>query len=289
MQNARHYDIMTRKLRSFFQDKGFIEVPASSRLSIMAACEDPRTVTTFSMAGQVWPCAQTGQMWLEMELLKNPDLPGVFCVGPSYRNEPNPVPGRHQVIFPMFEFEGKGTFADLQRIERDLLLYLGFEMPKSVLYDDLCAQYETDLLHTEHEARMCKEIKSAISLEKFPLRADPFWNMAYAGDGIFNKIDVIMYGQETIGSAERSCNPTEMREFFMSVSGGQYAELLFKYFGKDRVMKELDEYLSLDFFPRFGAGIGLTRLEHAFVQAGLFAFEGAYNSPYHFVPRQLNM
>jgi hypothetical protein len=35
-------------------------------------------------------------------------------------------------------------------------------------------------------------------------------------------------------------------------------------FGKDRVEKELEEFLSLDFFPRFGAGIGLTRLARAY-------------------------
>ncbi len=289
MQNAHHYNTMARKLRSFFHEKGYIEIPASSRLSIMAACEDPRTVTTFKMAGQVWPCSQTGQMWLELELLKNPDVSGVFCVGPSFRNEPNPIPGRHHVIFPMFDFEGKGSFADLQRIERDLLVYLGLEAPQSLQYDDLCTQYSTDLLETEHEERMCKEVKTAISLEKFPLRSDPFWNMKYVGEGLFNKIDIILYGQETIGSAERSCNPEEMLNFFHSIIDGKYAQLLFDLFGKDRVMKEMDEYLALDFFPRFGGGIGMTRLENAMKQAGLFDIPESYCSPYTFVPSQMQM
>ena len=57
------------------------------------------------------------------------------------------------------------------------------------------------------------------------------------------KIDVIMYGNETIGSAERSTNPKEMREEFYSISGGKYAELLFNLFGKDRIEKELEEFL----------------------------------------------
>jgi len=39
-----------------------------------------------------------------------------------------------------------------------------------------------------------------------------------------------------------------------------YANLLFKLFGKERVEKELDEFLSYDFFPRFGGGIGITRM-----------------------------
>ena len=89
-------------LRSFFLSKGFFEVHTQNRLSILAACEDPETVTTYEYNGEVWPLPQTGQMWLEYELLKNPEAPGFFCVSTSYRQEPNPVEGRHEVIFPMF-------------------------------------------------------------------------------------------------------------------------------------------------------------------------------------------
>jgi hypothetical protein len=44
---------------------------------------------------------------------------------------------------------------------------------------------------------------------------------------------------------------------------GGYADKLFELFGKERVEAELDEFLSHDFFPRFGGGIGLTRLGRA--------------------------
>jgi len=65
---------------------------------------------------------------------------------------------------------------------------------------------------------------------------------------------------ETIGSAERSSDTEKMREMFHTISDGMYANLLFKLFGKERVEKELDEFLSYDFFPRFGGGIGVTRM-----------------------------
>jgi aspartyl/asparaginyl-tRNA synthetase len=286
MQNVRHYDLMVRNLRSFFQQKGFLEVPASSRLSIMAACEDPTTVTMFEMGEQIWPCSQTGQMWLEMELLKNPSIPGVFCLGPSFRNEKNIITGRHDLIFPMFDFEGKGSFQDLQMLESELLITLGFEAPISKNYEDLCAEYGTTLLKAPQEGNMCKEINSTISLEKHPFRSDPFWNMRYVGDGIFNKIDVIMYGMETIGSAERSCSPDEMLHYFHTISEGGYAKMLFDLFGKERVMRELDAYLALNFFPRFGGGIGLTRLEHAYIQAGLFDEQEPYVPSYTFTSAQ---
>jgi hypothetical protein len=84
------------------------------------------------------------------------------------------------------------------------------------------------------------------------------------GNGLFNKVDVILFGQETIGSAERSCDVEKMREMFYTIENGAYCSKLFELFGKERVEKELDEFLSLDFFPRFGAGIGLTRLARAY-------------------------
>ncbi len=283
MENTREFHVITNKLRAFFLSKGFIEVPSQSRLSILAACEDPKTVSQFSMTGVTWPLPQTGQMWLEKELLEHPNWKGVFCSTTSYRDEPNPIPGRHNRIFPMFEFEQHGDFEELKTLEIELLEYLGFKTPTSVDYEEMCKKYGTSILEAEHEETMCKEINETLLLERFPERSHPFWNMKYDGNGIFSKIDVILYGMETIGSAVRSCNKDEMRSFFHSVSDGGYAQLLFDKFTKERVMKELDEYLSLDFTPRFGAGIGVTRLASAMKKAGIFkeddiSFYGAFKT-----------
>ena len=67
--NNKDFTTVVRKLREFFDKKGFEEVHTQSRLSILAACEDPKTISTYNYAGQVWPLPQTGQMWLEYELL----------------------------------------------------------------------------------------------------------------------------------------------------------------------------------------------------------------------------
>lgn len=264
------FDLVTKKLRDFFQkEKNFVEVPAQSRLSILAACEDPKTISQFVFNGINYPLPQTGQMWLEVELLKNPKLKGVFCQTTSYRNEPFPIMGRHDKIFPMFEFEAAGDLNELKKIEKELLLYLGFEMPISLKYNDLCNSYSTQELTHIHEERICKEFGPVISLENFPQRTHPFWNMKHDKYGIYNKIDIILYDQETIGSAERSTNVDEMRHNFYTISNGLYAQLLFNQFGKDRVIQELEEYLSLPMFTRFGGGIGITRMARAFKRAGL--------------------
>ena len=265
MYNTEIYHELIQKMRTFFLTKGYKEVPAQSRLSILAACENPHSITTFTYQGEVWPLPQTGQMWLEYELLKNPTWPGVFCITTSYRQEKNPIPGRHEMIFPMFEFESKGDIIELENLEHELLVYLGFDKPTAVKYELLCSKYGTEILEAEHETKMWDEISSVISLQNFPLRTNPFWNMKHSAAGIFNKIDVILYGQETIGSAERSCDVEKMREMFYTIENGGYAAKLFELFGKERVEKELEEFLKFDFFPRFGAGIGITRLARAYV------------------------
>ena len=264
MKDTKIYNELVQRMRTFFLRKGYVEVPTQSRLSILAACENPHSITTFDYNGEVWPLPQTGQMWLEYELLKNPESEGVFCISTSYRQEKNPIPGRHELIFPMFEVESKGTMNDLINLQKELLEFLGFKAPLEITYEDMCRKYNVSILEDEQETMMWGSLGSSISLQKFPLRTNPFWNMKRNEDGTFNKVDVILFGQETIGSAERSCDVKEMREMFYTIEDGNYSGKLFELFGKERVEKELDEFLSLDFFPRFGWGCGLTRLARAY-------------------------
>jgi aspartyl/asparaginyl-tRNA synthetase len=265
MYNTITYNALVQKMRDFFLQKGFIEVPTQSRLSILAACENPHSIATFNYNGEIWPLPQTGQMWLEHELLKNPEWPGCFCISTSYRQEKNPIPGRHELIFPMFEFESKGGMKELLQLESELLAHLGFDQPVEVKYDDVCEEYGgVQILEDEHESRMWKEKGSVVSLQYFPLRTNPFWNMKHKENSIFNKVDVILYGQETIGSAERSSNVEEMRHGFYTIENGGYCAKLFELFGKERVEAELEKFLSYNFFPRFGGGIGMTRLARAY-------------------------
>ena len=218
MENQVLFDECTKKMSDFFRTKGFIEVHAQSHLSILAACEDPYTVATFEYNDETWPLPQTNQMNLENILLKNPNYHGVFCQTTSYRNEPNPIEGRHEKIFPMFEFECAGTITDLLELEKDLLSYLGFDAPVEFKYEELCEKYNTPILNSDHEIKMMGDFGHAVSLQYFPERTSPFWNMKHNELDIFNKVDVILFGQETIGSAERSVNPEEMKYYFETIS-----------------------------------------------------------------------
>jgi aspartyl/asparaginyl-tRNA synthetase len=252
-------------LRSFFLSKDFLEVHTQNRLSILAACEDPTTVSTYNYIDEmgkqnIWPLPQTGQMWLEYELLTKPDSKGFFCISTSYRQEPNLIPGRHDVIFPMFEFEMPGNFDDLEELERELCEYMGLGKITAKDYDEWSNIYNTREIDSEIE-RLMFAAHGACMIKNFPNHTSPFWNMKQNKDGnTAAKIDVILGGMETIGSAERSTDVVEMREMFNTISDGGYAKLLHDLFGRDRVQAELDEFLSHDFFPRVGGGIGLTRM-----------------------------
>ena len=271
-QNYKNFDAAVSRLREFFKSKGFIEIHTQNKLSILAACEDPTTMSTYNYSGNVWPLPQTGQMWLEHYLLEYPEEEGFFCLSTSYRNEPNPVPGRHDLVFPMFEFESKGTMNDLIQLEKELLEFLGFnkemypnnEYPEGN-YEDVAKKYNIDILEHEHETKLEEDHGPVFFLKNFPERTSPFWNMKLNDNDKThsNKVDVILHGIETIGSAERSCDKEAMRHTFNTISNGEYANMLFANFTKESVLNEMNQFLSKEFFPRFGGGIGMTRIIRA--------------------------
>jgi aspartyl/asparaginyl-tRNA synthetase len=234
-------------------------------------------MATYNYAGNVWPLPQTGQMWLEHYLLQNPEEKGFFCVSTSYRNEPNPVPGRHDLIFPMFEFESRGDMNDMIQLEKELLEHLGFSKdmyPDNLYpegdYNDVAKKYEVDILEHEHETQLEKDHGPVYFLKNFPERTSPFWNMGRNDDGeTAKKVDVIIHGIETIGSAQRSCDKESMRKQFNEISNGEYANMLFSQFSKDRVLGEMNDFLSKEFFPRYGGGIGMTRMIRAMKMSNL--------------------
>jgi aspartyl/asparaginyl-tRNA synthetase len=266
------FNKVVNKMRDFFLAKKFVEVHTQNRLSILAACEDPFNVQTFEYSGKVWPLVQTGQMWLEYEILKQPEAAGYFCITTSYRMEPDPVPGRHDIIFPMFEFEFKGDMSELIELQKDLLAHLGYD--RSTFYENtykaIAEEFGTTELEHEHEYRLYEE-KSAVSfITDFPEFTSPFWNMRRnANDDTAKKVDVILSGMETFGSAERENDKDTMRECFNTIMDGAYKEKLFELFGKERTEAELEEYFELDFIKRSGCGIGITRLIKSMDKEGL--------------------
>ena len=270
--DSQKFNKVVKKLRSFFLSKNFIEVHTQNRLSILAACEDPFNVQMFDYNGKTWPLPQTGQMWLEYELLKNPDVAGYFCMTTSYRMEPNPVPGRHDLIFPLFEFEFKGNMEELIEMEKELLVHLGYDASKFYVntYKNIAEEFQTRELEHEHEERLYKEKSATSFITDFPEFTDPFWNMKRNKQNDTSyKVDVILSGQETIGSAEREVDKKMMFKKFQTIMNGKYKDKMYELFTEKRTDQELKEYFDFDFITRCGGGIGVTRLMRSMEKEGL--------------------
>jgi len=296
----KEFDHTVNILRTFFRNKGWREVHMQHRKSIMAACEDPWTIASFEFDKKKWPLPQTSQMWLEHELLNNPDVPGIYTLSTSYRQEPYPMPGRHETMFPMFEFEGKGNYEDLNFMLKNLLNELGLKgssfEPKEITYDEACWKLNRDEIEARDEAILGEEMGSDVYfIKKFPERTSPFWNMKRekaftfrvdsdnhrktASELLALKTDVIVAGHETIGCAERETDKHLMRDNFETISGGRYADKIRSEFGRERVNRELENFLEMDFFERYGGGIGVHRLINGMRKLGVFDEMKLYSDP----------
>jgi aspartyl/asparaginyl-tRNA synthetase len=163
----------------------------------------------------------------------------------------------------MFEFEMPGDINDLKKMEYELVEYLGFDKPTEKTYAEWQKHFELGQhaeLESGHETKMFEQFGSTM-ITDFPEMTSPFWNMSrHEGGATSKKIDVILGGMETIGSAERSTDVDQMRDTFHTITDGAYSELLYKLFSKERVEAELEKFLEFDFFPRVGGGIGMTRM-----------------------------
>ena len=165
----------------------------------------------------------------------------------------------------MFEFEMHGGINELKNMEYELCDHLGFGQPVEKTYEEWQTFYgETYVteLDADHERRMDKTFGPCM-ITDFPEMTSPFWNMSRNEDGTSKKIDVILGGMETIGSAERSTDKDQMRDTFHTISNGEYAGLIKSLFGDARVEDDLEKFLEFDFFPRSGGGIGMTRMINA--------------------------
>jgi aspartyl/asparaginyl-tRNA synthetase len=170
----------------------------------------------------------------------------------------------------MFEFESHGTMHDLKIMENELLEFLGFGIPYVIKYEDACNELETDIITGDHEIELQNRYGKNISLQYFPERTNPFWNMQRDDAGLAQKIDILLFGQETIGSAERSSDVKKMKEKFLTIEDGKYSQKLYDLFSPNRVINELNEFLENDFINRYGGGIGVTRLIRAMELNGSF-------------------
>ena len=107
--------------------------------------------------------------------------------------------------------------------------YLGYDQSlypvRRDKYGDVAKSYNTSELTHDHETQMYENGEQAIViLTDFPESTDPFWNMKRNDDWTAKKVDIILSGQETFGSAERETDTNVMWDRFHSICNGAYKE-----------------------------------------------------------------
>ena len=84
------------------------------------------------------------------------------------------IDGRHNLIFPMFEFEMKGGYDELIKMEEELLTYLGIKILKVVNYG--CVKIINHLIYHTNTNKNYTMNMTSIFLKKFPTFTSPFGN-----------------------------------------------------------------------------------------------------------------
>ena len=263
------------KMRNFFKSKGFIDLtPTHCTKNIISCYQDHKHKT-------IWPLSKC-----EHTLLLNPDKEGYFGIT-NYNSK--------TCSYMMFEFEGKGNINNLINIEKELMEYIGFEkniidnrnfttnisnvydlhtknqmLSKALTveykdyhngdYNKIIKALNVKNIGKKEEKLIQKKYGDIFLLKNIPRYESQFWNTNFENN-IAKHVDVIVHGQKTIYSCERSCDIEQMYETFNTILNGQYADTLHNMYGDD-IENELHNYFSNIFFNRYGGNIdiiGMTR------------------------------
>ena len=237
---ARVEAALLKGARDYFIKEGFIEVNAPHITKATGSCENINTLFQLDYFGKQGYLSQTQQLYLEAMI---PRLKKVWCVGPSFRAEPE-SDNRHLTEFPLLEIEFEGNFDELLTYienticnmirevlkEEDKLKEIGIDVEslKSVKapfrrleYDDAIKKLSSfgvkwgDDLKSSHEkmlAEMCGN--KPLFITHFPKKIK-FFNMRendYRSE-IVNSSDLIMPGSgEAVGAAEREYRHDKLKE-----------------------------------------------------------------------------
>lgn len=266
MQDIFAYNELAHELRCFFQEKyHYLEIPSQTKFTLLS-CKDPASATLFQQGQHTYPLPQSAQIQLEKALMANPQLPGVFSLSTSYRHDAHALPGRHDKVFPLFEFVTHGHFHDLRKIYKELLTFLGLPTPEYVSYADCCRRYGKTYLTPANDIDIQRELGNSVSLEYLTRAANPFWTSQAENEATFREMRLILHGLSTFSGAEHHCDSKGLKQAFLNYQQGQYAKTLFAQFGQKRVEEERDDYLMMRLIPRVSGAIGLTRLARAVKQ-----------------------
>lgn len=231
----KKYSILINLLRNFFDKHNFIEIQTQNRLSVLVACHEPKLMCTLNYGGYVWPLPQSSIIWLEYELLNNTNIPGVYSLCTSYKNDPNYTRTMSENVFeadivtPLFEIVTFGQYTDMHNIVVNLLRDLGF-MEKYTFQD-----YNQLAKRRGSRALSISDItpqNSVTFLENVPKLK---WGMESMSQVYINHSEILTFAHHT-------ADPNSLIQNFLTLDDGNVADYLYSQFSKERVDEELYKF-----------------------------------------------
>jgi asparaginyl-tRNA synthetase len=237
---ARVEAALLKGARDFFIKEGFIEVNAPHITKATGSCENINTLFVLDYFGIQGYLSQTQQLYLEAMI---PRLKKVWCVGPSFRAEPE-ADSRHLTEFPLLEIEFEGNFEELLTYiestvcsmikevlkEEKMLKEIGVDIEKlkavkapfnRITYDKAIKKLSDagvkwgDDLKSAHEKMLAEMLgNKLLFITHFPKKIK-FFNMRENDfrSEIVNSADLILPGSgEAVGAAEREYRHDKLKE-----------------------------------------------------------------------------
>lgn len=282
-QVARIESALLKGARKFFEKNKYTEIVVPHLTKATGSCENMNTLFELNYFGERAFLSQTCQLYLESLI---PSLKKVWCVGPSFRAEPE-ADSRHLTEFPLIELELEGNFSDLlseiegltismiKEVVRDKEIKIvdkkrlnKLEKPfKKITYDRAIKELENfklewgDDLKSRHEKYLVKKFgNKPIFITHFPIQMK-FFNMKKnrKNHKIVNSADLVFpYSGEAVGAAEREHEYESIRK---RLKNSQMFQQLLKLGGS---IKDFNWYLKFlkekENVPHAGCGIGLNRI-----------------------------
>jgi aspartyl/asparaginyl-tRNA synthetase len=133
---------VVQAIRGRMRDAGAIESYYAKITGGTGACENVPTAFILRNTPELSFLSQTDQLLMEAEILEF-DLPAVWTLGRSYRNEPRAGDGRHLAEFALMEFEAR---------EMDLPKLLDFQ--QELLNIAMEVALDSPIISDEHKGRL---------------------------------------------------------------------------------------------------------------------------------------
>ena len=257
-----HYVI--NMMRTFFLKNGFIECYFENSIGIINKCNEPFSIRYYYQNDQKYLLTQTNNLSLENELLNNKNQKGFFTLSNCYINSSNENYNNSIHVIPKIEFCIKGGMYELEKMERDMLTYLGFKKIHGNNYATISKKYDVNL----YNYKKINEIEGEVFfIKNFPKNVtNKHWNVEYNKEiDTMKEIMVLINGLIVIDSIENSTNKKNMLENFYNLSNGEYSNRFNEIFDKTIITDELNKYLSNDFIIRSSGEINIYNLIESMV------------------------